>query len=250
MAALTASPYFSHPWFDKPTMKRRRSSSSEDDAPLSPASSKRRRVKALERGFSNLTLQHLQPTSSLAVASPVSVSSPPSAFPSSPPNDFDITAMEVDYDSSSMLPFIQPDSVEEPHSSTPPEQVPEIRMKGSSWYEPEPDRESSLVSSQPSHQDSKKSRFTGIVVTDLDSSEDEEESEPLHPVISPALLERIRRRELSVPVPELSLQNQQALVLYRPLNRPSTTAEEEEKEPKLDVAVLNSAEVEMMDIEQ
>jgi len=210
-------------------MKRRRSSSSEDDAPLSPASSKRRRVKALERGFSNLTLQHLQPTSSLAVASPVSVSSPPSAFPSSPPNDFDITAMEVDYDSSSMLPFIQPDSVEEPHSSTPPEQVPEIRMKGSSWYEPEPDR---------------------IVVTDLDSSEDEEESEPLHPVISPALLERIRRRELSVPVPELSLQNQQALVLYRPLNRPSTTAEEEEKEPKVDVAVLNSAEVEMMDIEQ
>jgi len=137
--------------------------------------------------------------------------------------------MEVDYDSSSMLPFIQPDSVEEPHSSTPPEQVPEIRMKGSSWYEPEPDR---------------------IVVTDLDSSEDEEESEPLHPVISPALLERIRRRELSVPVPELSLQNQQALVLYRPLNRPSTTAEEEEKEPKVDVAVLNSAEVEMMDIEQ
>jgi hypothetical protein len=132
--------------------------------------------------------------------------------------------MEVDYSDSSLVSY----SVEEPSPSPTMFQVPEIRMKGSSWYEPEPDR---------------------IVVTDLDSSEDEEEAdEPIHPVISPALLERIRRRELSVP--ELPLQNEQALVLYQPLNKPSLSTAEAE-EPRADTVVKNFVrEEDMMDIEE
>lgn len=246
--ALTAAAYFTHPWFDKPSMKRRRSSSSEDDSiDLSPSSagSKRRRVTALERGLSNLSLQHLQPTSPAVVTTshPVSVSphSPHYSTILPTPSNSDITAMEVDcFDSSSMLPFIQPDSVEEPPSP------PDIRMKGSSWYEPEPDRESSSVSFQ-SHQDSKTRRFTGIVVTDLDSSDDEEESEPSHPVISPALLEHIRKRERSTSIPELLPPNQQALVLYRPLNIKSSPAVDDEQ--KVDVVESSIPEVDMMDIE-
>jgi len=224
--ALTASAYFTHPWFDKPSMKRRRSLSSEDDSidlPLAAAGSKRRRVTALERGLSNLSLQHLQPISPAVVTSPYPVSvSPHSPHSTMLPalSNSDIAAMEVDCsDSSSMLPFIQPDSVEEPPSP------PDIRMKGSSWYEPEPDR---------------------IVVTDLDSSDDEDESEPSHPVISPALLEHIRKRERSTSMPELLPSNQQALVLYRPLNIKPSPAEEEQK---TDVVESSIPEVDMMDIE-
>ncbi|KAE9393253.1 hypothetical protein BT96DRAFT_999628 [Gymnopus androsaceus JB14] len=174
-------------------MKRRRSSRSEEDAPLTPANSKQQRFKALERRFSNLTLQHLQPASSLAVASPFSVSSPPPAFPPSPPNDFDITAMEVDYGSSSMLPFIQPDSVEEPHSSTQPEQVPEIRMKGSSCRGTSLNQTVSLLCCLFSH----------------------------HPRTLKSYITRVTRTYSAMraahPVPELSLQNQQALVeAYEP----------------------------------
>lgn len=227
-------------------MKRRRSLSSEDDSidlPLTPAGSKRRRVTALERGLSNLSLQHLQPISPAVVTSPYPVSvsphSPHSTMLPTPSNS-DIAAMEVDCsDSSSMLPFIQPDSVEEPPSP------PDIRMRGSSWYEPEPDRESSSVSSQL-HQDSKTRRRTGIVVTDLDSSDDEDESEPSHPVISPALLEHIRKRERSTSMPELLPPNQQALVLYRPLNIKPSPAEDEQK---TDVVESSIPEVDMMDIE-
>jgi len=89
------------------------------------------------------------------------------------------------------------------HSPNPIEEpsVPEIKMKSSSWYEPERDR---------------------IIVTDLDSSSDEEietnEADNLSVSISPALLEKIssRSREFigsSLPPPASS----QALVLFKPL---------------------------------
>ncbi|KAJ3779951.1 hypothetical protein GGU10DRAFT_337584 [Lentinula aff. detonsa] len=249
MASIAAIHHFSHPWFDKPSMKRRHSSSSpEDEAPLnvSPTSAKRRRVTALERGFSNLSLHHVQPgastsTSFIAPTSyPDSGSIPPPSYlihttalsSSSPPLSDTLTAMEVEY--SSMTPSIQPDSVEEPPS--PSLLLPEIQMKkSSSWYEPEPDR---------------------IVVTDLDSSDDEDEAELVNPVVSPTLLERIRQRELFNTVPVPSLPNQQALVLYRPLTRPSTYTEPEDDQ--LDISpdqeiVLDASssvqDVEMMDVE-
>ncbi|KAJ3823921.1 hypothetical protein F5878DRAFT_537348 [Lentinula raphanica] len=256
MTSIAATHYFSHPWFDKPSMKRRHSSSSPetDDVPLnvSPVSPKRRRVTALERGFSNLSLHHVQPEASTSISfvspptSPPNITYPP-PYPgpihtpiplsSSSSSSLDtLTAMEVEY--SSTTPTIQPDSVEEPTS--PSLSLPEVRMKGSSWYEPEPDR---------------------IVVTDLDSSdeEDEDEVEPvLNPIVSPALLERIRQRELlstvSMSVPPLP--DQQALVLYRPLPRPSTYIEPEDEQseiPKSEGSVpdasLSLQDVEMMDVE-
>ncbi|KAF9071095.1 hypothetical protein BDP27DRAFT_1322777 [Rhodocollybia butyracea] len=120
--------------------------------------------------------------------------------------------MEVDYPS--MTPSIQPDSVEEP--LTPSPSVPEIRMKGFSWYEPEPDR---------------------IVVTDLDSSDDEEEKETEPAVVLPALLDRIRQREQDQSIPLPLLPDQQALVLYQPVKKLPEVEEEKERS------------VDMMDIE-
>ncbi|KAJ3749112.1 hypothetical protein DFH05DRAFT_1475528, partial [Lentinula detonsa] len=234
MASIAAIHHFSHPWFDKPSMKRRHSSSSpEDEAPLnvSPASAKRRRVTALERGFSNLSLHHVQPGAPTSTSStaptyyPDSGSIPPPSYlihtTSSPPPPADtLTAMEVEY--SSMTPSIQPDSVEEP--SSPSLLLPEIQMKSSSWYEPEPDREFPKSLSTPQ---TTRPRFTGIVVTDLDSSDDEDEAELVNP----------------------------ALVLYRPLTRPSTYTEPEDDRSDIspDQEIVPDAsssvqDVEMMDV--
>ncbi|KAJ3805874.1 hypothetical protein F5876DRAFT_51089 [Lentinula aff. lateritia] len=245
MASIAATSYFSHPWFDKPSMKRRRSTSSgEDDAldkTLSPISAKRRRVIMLEKGFSNLSLHHPPPVTSTSSANPNSVTTffdlnHSGALPSSSPLPLPdtLTAMEVEY--SSISPSIQPDSVEEPTS--PSLSVPEIRMKGSSWYEPEPDR---------------------IVVTDLDSSDDEYENErePVSPLVSPTLLERIRQRELSNVLPLPSSLDRHALVLYRPLTRPSNNLEPEDTElvsnqdavPDAVSLPSTAQDVEMMDVE-
>ncbi|KAJ3713335.1 hypothetical protein C8R42DRAFT_294759 [Lentinula raphanica] len=254
MTSIAATHYFSHPWFNKPSMKRRHSSSSPetDDVPLnvSPVSPKRRRVTALERGFSNLSLHHVQPEASTSTSfvspptSPPNINYPP-PYPgpihtpiplsSSSSSSDTLTAMEVEY--SSTTPTIQPDSVEEPTS--PSLSLPEVRMKGSSWYEPEPDREFPKSLSVPQ---STKSRFSGIVVTDLDSSdeEDEDEVEPvLNPIVSPALLERIRQRELLSTV-----------------SMPSTYIEPEDEQseiPKSEGSVpdasLSLQDVEMMDVE-
>ncbi|KAJ7287698.1 hypothetical protein C8J57DRAFT_1496131 [Mycena rebaudengoi] len=77
--------------------------------------------------------------------------------------------------------------------------VPDIKMKSSSWYEPEPDR---------------------IIITDLNSSSDEEDADasPDPLTISPALLQRLnlraREAKLAPPQPPQS----QALVLFRPLS--------------------------------
>lgn len=94
--------------------------------------------------------------------------------------------------------IILPGYVEEPS-------VPEVKMKSSSWYEPEPDR---------------------IVVTDLDSSSDEDEGGKIDapPIsISRTLLKRLsshaKYMEPQIPLPISS----QALVLYQPLQRDSST---------------------------
>jgi len=81
--------------------------------------------------------------------------------------------------------------------------VPDVKMKSSSWYEPEPDR---------------------IVITNLDSSSDEDDDATMDstPVsIHPALLNRIRNNALtsglntSLPSP-----SSQALVLFKPVSVP------------------------------
>jgi len=85
-----------------------------------------------------------------------------------------------------------PYTVEEP-------EVPEVNMKTSSWYEPEPDR---------------------IVITDMDSFTQEDEEEDERVSINPALLDRIRSNTIESstttpgkPAPRTS----QALVLFKPL---------------------------------
>ncbi|KIK67098.1 hypothetical protein GYMLUDRAFT_54946 [Collybiopsis luxurians FD-317 M1] len=264
MASLTATSYFSHPWFYKTSMKRPHSSSSDDElldtGSLSlPTSVKRRRVAALERGLSNLSLHPSQHASASSVGVISSPSNPPPSVtsPPSPPLET-FSAMEVEYsDSSSLLPSIQPDSIEEPAS--PVLAVPEIHMKGSSWYEPEPDRESSsIVMTVP--EDSARPRFSGIIVTDLDSSDEEEEPEPLHAVVSSVLLERIRQREREHSNIIPAFQDRQALVLYKPLTRPSiTTADGDREDDSVQPAPTSSdiiepsatsvPEVDMMDVE-
>ncbi|KAJ7782985.1 hypothetical protein B0H16DRAFT_1494945 [Mycena metata] len=95
-----------------------------------------------------------------------------------------------------------------PRPATP--SVPEITMKLSSWYEPEPDR---------------------IVITDL-TSFSEEDAEPDAPdaptLISPALLERLNR-PLASPVP--AQPPTQALVLFRPLQIPRPTDDAKPQTP-------------------
>ncbi|KAJ7346471.1 hypothetical protein DFH08DRAFT_191670 [Mycena albidolilacea] len=154
MYAMTA-PMRHHPWFDKPSVKRKR--------PESPTrAQKRRRSATLERGFAGLSLD----------APMTPVDDPP------------------------------------PRPSTPV--VPEITMKTSSWYEPEPDR---------------------IVITDLQSFSDEDadtvDNDASGPRISAELLARLTRPlPPSVPIPSPS----QALVLFRPLVSAQSTAHKPEAE--------------------
>ncbi|KAG7446433.1 uncharacterized protein BT62DRAFT_1005708 [Guyanagaster necrorhizus] len=89
----------------------------------------------------------------------------------------------------------------------------DVKMKRSTWYEPQPDR---------------------IVVTDLDSSDDDNDNDndndnDKDPAlsISPALIDRIRSRQLvsSLPTPAST-----ALVLYHPLPAPIPTTEQPAKQ--------------------
>ncbi|ESK92986.1 hypothetical protein Moror_8989 [Moniliophthora roreri MCA 2997] len=202
-------------------MKRRHSQSSSPEAE-SPEPSKRLKVTHLERGFSYLSLNNVVPPSDILQNPQGDVSHLPSASSSSSqwsePPLISATIQEMDiepYTSSQPHPYTltQPTSIEEPSSPTSPAEpiIPEIKMKGSSWYEPEPDR---------------------IVVTDLDSSDDDEDSlyDPEGPfTISPALLQRIRERDLlKASVPPDAGQTQ-ALTLYRPPLIPLPPEEEEEK---------------------
>ncbi|KAJ7594824.1 hypothetical protein C8J56DRAFT_449531 [Mycena floridula] len=96
--------------------------------------------------------------------------------------------------------------VDEPARPLTPE-IRDLKMKTFSWYEPEPDR---------------------IVVTNLDSSDEEDETAPIS--ISPAALDHIRSRQIisaTKPSPQ-----SHALVLYRPLVIPP---KEEETASSMDV---------------
>ncbi|KAF5367107.1 hypothetical protein D9758_004036 [Tetrapyrgos nigripes] len=241
MASLAQSSFISHPWFNQPTMKRKQSSSPEESSddgrnidlskPPSEQRAKRRKVSALERGLSHLTLNRAH--------HPISPIAGPSNVRGFPPAD---DAMDIEPDSippplippsdpilipsSSSSIHIQPSSIEEPDS--PPTR--ELKMKGTSWYEPEPDREPSpsLPARVPYSSDQGRPRRpTGIVVTDLDSSDDEDFPESEQPIqVSPALLERIRQKELLQQHPVTLSLSSSALVLYRPLAIPSAASEE------------------------
>ncbi|KAJ6558608.1 hypothetical protein DFH09DRAFT_1163325, partial [Mycena vulgaris] len=157
-----------HPWFDKPSLKRK-----FDDPACPPP--KRRRASTLERGFASLTL--------------------------------DAAMLPVD----ALL-----DEPPQPRPVTPT--VPEITMKTSSWYEPEPDR---------------------IVVTDLDSTSDDEVDEDAHPLISTALLDRLKTRPLQPTLPPQP--DSQALVLFRPLMPPPPRDKDADADTRADALTRTHA---------
>jgi hypothetical protein len=131
-----------HPWFDQPSMKRKLSvnhvntTNSTSRTPPSSPPPKRRKLSALESGFAQLTLNNPFNSSTAHTPSHTSTSA---AWPCisefvQAPRDFlpaenagvNVPAHDV----------ILPSYIEEPS-------VPEVKMKSSSWYEPEPDRMSS-----------------------------------------------------------------------------------------------------------
>ncbi|KAK0461424.1 uncharacterized protein EV420DRAFT_1267231 [Desarmillaria tabescens] len=123
-----------------------------------------------------------------------STAPPDNNDPPSPPNAVDVSELLPD----DIIPVDAqlPDSVEEP--------IHDVKMNKSTWYEPEPDR---------------------IVVTDLDSSDDEEDDEQDTTLsISPALIDRIRNRQLSSTLPTPTTH---ALVLYQPQPQPEPPADDD-----------------------
>ncbi|KAK7454522.1 hypothetical protein VKT23_011276 [Stygiomarasmius scandens] len=269
MASLTQSSFFSHPWFDKPSMKRKHSSSPENsddsrnvDLSKSPAESraKRPKISTIERGFSSLSIdrahQQSAPSSSNVGGFPPSIipaddamdieptppsSIPPSMIPSSSPF-LHSDPIEIPVSTSQLS--LQPSSIEEPDS--PPTR--DLKMRGTSWYEPEPDREHPPIPNPPPLRPSldhvqprsnPRRPHTGIIVTDLDSSDEEDVRDPDEPpiTVSPALLERLRQRELlnhhQLSVPPASM----ALVLYRPLSIPSSNSDEDDSSGSLNEPV-------------
>ncbi|KAJ7124871.1 hypothetical protein C8R44DRAFT_874735 [Mycena epipterygia] len=145
-----------HPWFDKPSLKRKHPA--EDPSCPTP---KRRRANTLERGFASLSLDAVMH----AVDAPI-------------------------------IPVVEEPPLPRPVTPT----IPEITMKTSSWYEPEPDR---------------------IVITDLNSYSDDEQDADADTdtlLISPALIERLKTRPRESTLPVHPQPPTQALVLFRPLS--------------------------------
>ncbi|KAK0485642.1 hypothetical protein IW261DRAFT_1559093 [Armillaria novae-zelandiae] len=90
----------------------------------------------------------------------------------------------------------------------PAQPVEDVKMRRSTWYEPEPDR---------------------IVVTDLDSSDDDDDGQDTALSISPALIDHIRSRQLVSALPTPATH---ALVLYRPLPGPTPQKEQAQPQPE------------------
>ncbi|KAF8348088.1 hypothetical protein F5887DRAFT_629900 [Amanita rubescens] len=187
MSATWAQAHVRHPWLSPFTMKRKVCHNDSDDLGLEedepsdvPRPTKRRRYSTLEHGFAHLSLAHDFPISG-KVESVEDVEMP----------------MESD---APTFTVASPSSVEE----SIPVIDNDVRMRKSTWYEPEPDR---------------------IVITDLESSSDEEtdaqESGDLY--VSPALLDHIRSHRFGS---NLKGPPSQALVLYRPMPRTVTTYED------------------------
>ncbi|TFK75284.1 hypothetical protein BDN72DRAFT_954920 [Pluteus cervinus] len=202
MATWATPTPLNHPWFMPPTSKRKEAPNVVEREPSPPP--KRPRLHALEHHLAHLSLNH----------SPVQPLTPHSFsnvdFPYDP-SQFHQTYARASYPMiSEMLPseemeILPPEDVITLPQSIESPTVPEVKMRSSSWYEPEPDR---------------------IVVTDLDGSSDDEtdagHSTPPPVNISAALLDRIRPRPFDARTPMIpsTPTQSQALVLFRPLSRP------------------------------
>ena len=217
-----ATSHIRHPWFDTTIMKRKHREivSPDEEQDLAAAAAlraplpKRRRMSNLERGFAQMSLGF----SDLADIPVVPVDPPPSTITVTPMDADMLPASSSTYSSTSTPVHQLPYTVEEPV-------VPEVKMKTSSWYEPERDRMSSLRSRRSAADVPR----TGIVITDLDSFTEEDEEEDGDVSINSALLDAIRSNTIdnSTKTPTPAPSTSQALVLFRPLPIPDLRKEEE-----------------------
>ena len=215
MSATWVQAHIRHPWFNPYTMKRKLRHSDntdnlslEEDEPSNvPHPTKRRRCSTLERGFAHLSV-HDYSVDPAVVEEAECV------------EDVEMPMEPDALTSTSVVNMVAlPSSFEE---SAP--DIHDVKMRKSTWYEPEPDRTLSL------------SRIydmchvhvvtTGIVITELESSSDEESDAQEgggELYVSPALLDHIRSRTLgsSVKAPA-----SRALVLYRPMPHSATTSDD------------------------
>ncbi|KAH9831213.1 uncharacterized protein C8Q71DRAFT_783252 [Rhodofomes roseus] len=224
-----------HPWFREPSLKRK---TLEDDdisvvefpqtRPVAPRP-KRRRCDNIEHGLAQMTLNHPVVSSPPAEPQFVPLVEPPYALQYAY-SESTAHAPSVQEVPSSPRPLfsmgfpsrvVLPGSVEEPASPEQTRDIPDVRMKIPSWYEPEKDR---------------------IVITDLEDSDTDDQEETQGPnadagyTVSSALLDRLPIHAPSLPLPNLSdSDSRKALVLFRPLVVPSAVETEPEESSEDDV---------------
>ncbi|KAF9562790.1 hypothetical protein CPC08DRAFT_706495 [Agrocybe pediades] len=194
-----SSSHIRHPWFDTTVMKRkhRETVSPEEDAHFSSKAlppPKRLRFTNLENGFAHMSLGSNSFPSSASSAS---------VEPSYPQvHEVSVPVQNMDMDMSTPTPITHPDSTSTYETSYTVEEpkAPEVAMKTSSWYEPEPNR---------------------IIITDMDSFTQSDDEDDGIVSVNPAFLDRMRKRALQsststprIPVPPST---SQALVLFQPL---------------------------------
>ncbi|KDQ57566.1 hypothetical protein JAAARDRAFT_58159 [Jaapia argillacea MUCL 33604] len=239
-----------------PSLKRKLEEdlSSEAGTPVSYASkslpmrTKRRRWDSLEGGFAGLTINHIPYFSSPSptVESPSDGSVPFSPSAQSVPSLDVHTTTEFDTLNSPHRTTVQPTSVEEPPS---PDLGDDIKMKGTSWYEPEKDRMSNP--------------FGGIVITDLDEFIEEDEtaeadSYPSPPPLPSAFVDSMTR-DLP-PLHSTANPATMALVLFKPPPRfcspdqdgiqgNSRLNEENEMDRKVESLPISTPDDDAMDVE-
>ncbi|KAK1218921.1 hypothetical protein PQX77_018363 [Marasmius sp. AFHP31] len=214
-------------------MKRPHSDDSND-------TNKRRRVAVLAKGFSNMSLNANTNANYEPIPLEPDVSYPPDSGSTATSNSVPFSApdaMEIEEVAGPGPSQLFTISVEEPTSpSSRAGKLRDVRMKGQpSWYEPEPDREPASLTSQTTtiKNSPPPRRPAGIIITDLDDSEDEsseDSDKSQHGIeISPALLQRIRQNDiLRSTLPSSAEARGQALVLYRPLTIPEEGGRDED----------------------
>ncbi|KAF8894904.1 hypothetical protein CPB84DRAFT_1748430 [Gymnopilus junonius] len=219
----SATSHIRHPWFDTTVMKRKHEVVSPDEeqdlaspAPVDPAHRahlpKRRRFSTLENGFAQMSLEvpNTEPVPYGDLADEDMCGVGPSSSSSAYPSAIDLL-------------YQTPYTVEEPLA-------PEVKMKSSSWYEPEPDR---------------------IVITDMDSFTEEDEEQDGNVSINPVLLDAIRSNtiENSTTTKTPAESTSQALVLFRPLPTGSDMKKKDEEQRTRGAVETRVVDEDAMDVE-
>ncbi|KIM45185.1 hypothetical protein M413DRAFT_441869 [Hebeloma cylindrosporum] len=200
----TSSSHIRHPWFHTTIMKRKhREAVSADEeldttfptprAAKTPPLKRRRKYSNLENGFAHMSL-------GATASAPAAASSPwASPAPLYPNVQTFISPNNLNMDADMRPSSIEPSHIKSPAYTVEEPDIPEVTMKTSSWYEPEPDR---------------------IVITDMDSFAQSDDEEGPNLTINPALLERIRTNKFETctkPPSTSPSSTSQALVLFQPL---------------------------------